>query len=186
MGDGLFDVGRLAWFFGLGVDPKVRLNTPIHIAAKIGDIYEGKLPSLFISFHLTCTLQLLLLFLSLFVPVRRILTSSEPSVTFPSFLSLFRREIVDLDAHDTQGYAPIHIAAKEGHLEVVRALLNYEANINLPDGNGYTPLFLAIHHGHIEVAKYLLEMVGVELLSFPLFGQSEGFSFSFFFHEGRS
>jgi len=107
-------------------------------------------------------------------------------VTFPSFLSLFRREIVDLDAHDTQGYAPIHIAAKEGHLEVVRALLNYEANINLPDGNGYTPLFLAIHHGHIEVAKYLLEMVGVELLSFPLFGQSEGFSFSFFFHEGRS
>lgn len=85
---------------------------------------------------------------------------------FTSFLNIFQREAVNLNALDNLGYAPLHYAALEGHLEVAKALLAYDANIDVLDPNGYSPLFLAIHSGNLEVASFLLENVESFILSF--------------------
>ena len=64
---------------------------------------------------------------------------------------------------DKVGWAPLHFAAGEGHLEVTRFLLDNGAMVNLfstqavKNGYSYTPLFLASMKGHVNVMKLLLE-----------------------------
>ena len=49
----------------------------------------------------------------------------------------------DLDARDAQGYAPLHICAKNMNSEAAIALLDAGAKIDLPDKFGRTALYLA-------------------------------------------
>jgi ankyrin repeat protein len=51
----------------------------------------------------------------------------------------------------------LFIAASEGHLDVVRVLVDVPAGINLPDHEGRTPLFAAAAAGHREVVEFLLD-----------------------------
>lgn len=54
---------------------------------------------------------------------------------------------------------PLHLAAREGNLDIVRVLIEREAPVNArtrPDG-GETPLYLATRAGHAEVVQQLLE-----------------------------
>ena len=44
-----------------------------------------------------------------------------------------------------------------GHAEVVRVLLEANANVEDHNENGHTPLMEAASAGHVEVAKILLE-----------------------------
>ncbi len=46
-------------------------------------------------------------------------------------------------------------AVAEGHLEVVRELLDHEAEFKKPLKSGFTPLLFAVRQGHLEVAKLL-------------------------------
>jgi ankyrin repeat protein len=54
------------------------------------------------------------------------------------------------------GYSPLHGAAWQGHVEVVRALLDFGAPVNAQDGEGYTPLHKAAWRGHEQIARLLL------------------------------
>ena len=51
------------------------------------------------------------------------------------------------------------LAAQNGHLEIVRALLEKGAKINQYENSNtyYTALMLAAEKGHLEIVKYLLE-----------------------------
>ncbi|MBS0619916.1 MAG: ankyrin repeat domain-containing protein [Verrucomicrobia bacterium] len=49
----------------------------------------------------------------------------------------------------------LHIAALNGHLDAVRALIT-EENVNCLSGNGSTPLHFAARNGHIVVVSFLL------------------------------
>jgi len=47
------------------------------------------------------------------------------------------------------------IAARGGHIDVIRALGNAGADLNKTNNKGVTPLFMAVQNGHLEVVKYL-------------------------------
>jgi ankyrin repeat protein len=56
------------------------------------------------------------------------------------------------------GFAPIHYAAREGHVDVATALLAVGVNVNTPTtGDGSTPLLVATVNGRFDLAKMLLE-----------------------------
>ncbi|KAJ5523890.1 hypothetical protein N7494_010540 [Penicillium frequentans] len=62
---------------------------------------------------------------------------------------------VDLLNHEAQ--TPLHIAAAEGHFEVIPELLRAGANTLIQDVNGRTALHLAVSKGHFDVARLLLD-----------------------------
>jgi ankyrin repeat protein len=55
------------------------------------------------------------------------------------------------------GMTPLALGAREGHIEVVRYLLQRGAVIDLHLNGGWTPLSIAAHRGHLEVVDLLLE-----------------------------
>src|SRR5262245_63418932 len=59
------------------------------------------------------------------------------------------------------GLAPIHLAARQGYMDTVRAVIEAGADVNqLTTGDKSTPLLIATINGHFDVAKYLLEHGG--------------------------
>jgi hypothetical protein len=62
------------------------------------------------------------------------------------------------------GFAPIHYAAKKGHLEVVKWLVEDGGAMHgLEDGDGETALHKACLSGRTEIVEYLLGVDGVEM-----------------------
>ncbi|KAJ5200052.1 hypothetical protein N7472_005256 [Penicillium cf. griseofulvum] len=50
----------------------------------------------------------------------------------------------------------LHIAAKKGHLDVIRVLADAGSPIDAQDGHGATPLTFAAQEGHLDVVQFLL------------------------------
>ena len=50
----------------------------------------------------------------------------------------------------------IHVAAQEGHLNIVEYLVNQKADINAKDKDKWTPLHCAAEKGHLSVVEYLV------------------------------
>ena len=56
------------------------------------------------------------------------------------------------------GLAPMHLAARQGEIESVKALLEAGADINQRGaGDPVTPMLIATMNGHFDLAKYLLD-----------------------------
>ncbi|XP_063397222.1 ankyrin-1-like [Mytilus trossulus] len=55
------------------------------------------------------------------------------------------------------GSSPLHIAYFMGRIDIVRCLLDHNANINMTKEDGTTPLSYACEVGHEEVVRILLE-----------------------------
>ncbi|MFC1563373.1 ankyrin repeat domain-containing protein [candidate division KSB1 bacterium] len=61
-----------------------------------------------------------------------------------------------IDSPDKSGYTPLIRAAIEGHLEIVRYLVEKGANIEAKERYQMTPLFWAINRKHSDIAEYLI------------------------------
>ena len=58
---------------------------------------------------------------------------------------------------DEQGFASLFIASQNGHLDVVRLLLQKGADKDKANNNGATPLYIASRRGHLEIVRHLLQ-----------------------------
>lgn len=68
------------------------------------------------------------------------------------------RRLIARDAHVSKpGWAPLHYAATNGHLEVMALLLEHHAFIDAESPNGTTPLMMAAMYGTPQAVKLLLD-----------------------------
>ncbi|MEN9704581.1 MAG: hypothetical protein RLZZ393_460 [Pseudomonadota bacterium] len=68
------------------------------------------------------------------------------------------------------GLTALLYAAREGHLDCLRALVAGKADINLPEPDGATPLVLALMNGHWDAARLLIDL-GADVNQWDLYGQ---------------
>jgi ankyrin repeat protein len=60
-------------------------------------------------------------------------------------------------AVNKQGWAPIHYAATNGHLQIVQFLMAHGAKVNALSPSETTPLMMAVGSNNDELIKYLLD-----------------------------
>jgi len=60
-----------------------------------------------------------------------------------------------LNSYDYDGRTALHLAASEGHLEIVKYLMSHGANANIVDARGNKPLDDAIREDRHEIVEYL-------------------------------
>merc|ERR1719428_1142671 len=63
-----------------------------------------------------------------------------------------------IDCQDEQnGNRPIHIAAQNGHLEIVKWLISKKCDVSAQNGTGATALHMSVGYDFYYVTKALLE-----------------------------
>ncbi len=70
--------------------------------------------------------------------------------------ALLSTSMVDVDDLSDDDSTPLIVAAQEGHLRVVRALLHAGARVNHSNDAGWTSLMASCSRGHLAVAKTLV------------------------------
>jgi ankyrin repeat protein len=75
---------------------------------------------------------------------------------FATFLIVEHSQGVNARGFD-QKETPLHVALRQGHVEVARVLLEHGAGTEARDGRGCTPLLCASRFGQVELARVLLE-----------------------------
>lgn len=70
---------------------------------------------------------------------------------------LFTRA-VDVNVRDKDGRTPLHYAAENGHIAVIRMFSERHAILNVKDRDGRTPLHGAAGAGQIEAVRVLLSL----------------------------
>ena len=59
---------------------------------------------------------------------------------------------------DARGLKPLHLAARNGHTDMVASLISQGSDINTSDNHGWVPLHHATRCGQLSVVKLLLEL----------------------------
>lgn len=72
-------------------------------------------------------------------------------------VKLFLTVGIDPDLQDTSGQSAIFTASENGHIDIVTALLDAGASMQMKDDLGRTPLVFAVQRDQSEVARLLLE-----------------------------
>ncbi|KAL6034546.1 hypothetical protein STEG23_034984, partial [Scotinomys teguina] len=79
--------------------------------------------------------------------------AAQGNVTLLSML--LNEEGLDINYSCEDGHSALYSAAKNGHTDCVRLLLNAEARVDAADRNGFTPLCAAAAQGHFECVELL-------------------------------
>jgi len=65
--------------------------------------------------------------------------------------------IVWINKINKDGRTPLFIACQEGHIAIVKYLVDHGANLNREDYDGWTPLYFACKKEYIIIVKYLVD-----------------------------
>ena len=65
---------------------------------------------------------------------------------------------IDVNAADSTGATPLLLAARRGHVELIRLLAGRGGKIDMADPQGLTPLMAAAHAGQIDAVGNLLDL----------------------------
>ena len=78
---------------------------------------------------------------------------------WPTFVRLLKWLTVDMDmdAKSEYGWTPLMWAARYGHTDTVKILLDAGADVNAKDESGWTPLIWAAYYDHPDIIKILKE-----------------------------
>ncbi|XP_036038311.1 cortactin-binding protein 2 isoform X1 [Onychomys torridus] len=79
--------------------------------------------------------------------------AAQGNVTLLSML--LNEEGLDINYSCEDGHSALYSAAKNGHTDCVRSLLNAEARVDAADKDGFTPLCAAAAQGHFECIELL-------------------------------
>ncbi len=82
-----------------------------------------------------------------------------------SLQSLLKEQPQLLEATDSYGNTPLHLAATHGHTEVIQHLHSVGANLHAQNSDHNTPLQLALlfdKHTEKDAAKFLINQAGIE------------------------
>jgi ankyrin repeat protein len=66
-------------------------------------------------------------------------------------------EDIDTKIQANNGWSPLHVAAEQGNVEVVRILVEHGMDVTAKAGNGWTPLHVATEQGNVELVRFLVE-----------------------------
>ncbi|XP_075414713.1 cortactin-binding protein 2 [Tenrec ecaudatus] len=80
--------------------------------------------------------------------------AAQGNVTLLSML--LNEEGLDINHSCEDGHSALYSAAKNGHTDCVRLLLNAEAQVNAADKNGFTPLCAAAAQGHVKCVELFI------------------------------
>ena len=61
----------------------------------------------------------------------------------------------DAEIPNSQGFSCLHIAAREGHTDLVRRFIAEDINLDQRDDYGYSPSYWAHRHKHTEIVGML-------------------------------
>ena len=70
-----------------------------------------------------------------------------------SVITLLKYGSSNIHAKNKDGWSSIHFAAREGHIEIIRSLLKYKANIDEGDNRLYTAMSLAASNGRLKCVQ---------------------------------
>lgn len=82
--------------------------------------------------------------------------SNEPHIVMQLQLCLEKKQDIDITLNDNKETA-LFIAAKTGYFEVVKKLIEYDADINKSDIHNISPLAIALLHGYDKVSNLLIK-----------------------------
>jgi ankyrin repeat protein len=76
-------------------------------------------------------------------------------------LELLISKGADVNLKNQEGWTPLHIAAKEGHVDIAALLIKNRAEVNerinsRDDPSGLTPLHIAAYSNHVDVVELLI------------------------------
>ncbi|RMZ72366.1 ankyrin repeat [Pyrenophora seminiperda CCB06] len=86
-------------------------------------------------------------------------------------LKMYPVDGVDVNSQDSDGKSALQLAARRGHLDVVRALVEDSAELDIRNSKGETALYWAVRSGHDAIAELLLAK-GAD----PMIEDSEGWT----------
>ena len=69
------------------------------------------------------------------------------------------KEVIDRNPRDNHGQTPLHLAAKNGHLNVCKAIIKEANDKNPKDNQGMTPFHFAALVGHEKICKVFMSSV---------------------------